>query len=412
MPTSRARLQWRLNGKQSPPAGYSENRKKHQSSKRRPSAKLVAAATAPKARSAYALFLSAQSKEQTKKLSQDARRTWVSKVAKQWNSMGPEEKEVWKRQSALEYAERTKHMRLAMGKLDSQVPFKDGSDFDHATFAPTQFGQWVLVEPDRLRSPSHTCKHYLFEHKELKYLASGKLYVDHATCEVELLVRSSLPQCGQFSPAIACSKDVLPWAIFDHVCEDLAIALQRGPLGQREQLALIQQVGRGLEHLHACGWAHGNLKPAAVLWDGSRRRAMLTEFQLACKLVGEKDTQSRYTGAYRAPEHWAWSEAWKHRSQPNLPTAASDVWALACTVAEAATATKLFTEICSIQSFCESQSRAFASHNRSAGPWKVLFQLDGPLQRLLLEMLNRDPRQRMTLSLLFERLASTALPQV
>ena len=132
-------------------------------------------------------------------------------------------------------------------------------------------------------------------------------------------------------------------------------------------------------------------------------RAVLAEFQLACRLQpdGRKDNQYRYAGAYRAPEHWAWSEAWKDDSLRATP--ASDVWALACTLAEAATAAKLFTEVCSIQSFCASQSRPLASHTRSSGPWKVLLQLKPSFQAVLLEMLHKDPQRRMTLPTLLQR---------
>ena len=410
MSACKTALRWRLYGKQ--PAGKlfggnqsgSQSSRRGQASRKRPSAKHVAAATAPKARSAYALFLAAKSKELPGKLSQSARRAWVSEITKQWNSMGAEQKEAWQKQSAREFAERRSHIGLAMDKLDDHhLPLADDRGFgDSGT--KTQFGQLVLVGPDTLRSPSHTCTHYLFERNELKYRASGKIYSDFATCEMELLVHSCLPVCGQFSAVLANSKDQLPWAIFDHVFEDLAIALQRRPLTPEEQLAMIKQVGHGLERLHECGWAHANLKPSAVLWDGSRMRAVLTEFQLACRLQpdGRKDNQYRYAGAYRAPEHWAWSEAWKDDSLRATP--ASDVWALACTLAEAATAAKLFTEVCSIQSFCASQSRPLASHTRSSGPWKVLLQLKTSFQAVLLEMLHKDPQRRMTLPTLLQRL--------
>ncbi|MEU8225952.1 serine/threonine-protein kinase [Kribbella sp. NPDC048915] len=85
----------------------------------------------------------------------------------------------------------------------------------------------------------------------------------------------------------------------------LADRIKAGPLDQAEAVRIINQVGRGLKHLHARGVLHRDVKPANVLFrtDPNGDRAMLSDLGLG-KALSEvsRITMPGGTPAYVAPE--------------------------------------------------------------------------------------------------------------
>jgi hypothetical protein len=85
--------------------------------------------------------------------------------------------------------------------------------------------------------------------------------------------------------------------------ETLAQRLARGPLPQREAIAILLQIVRGLSHAHGKGVVHSDLKPGNVFLreDGSVK---LLDFGIA-RLTGEASRPGALgTAAYMAPEQW------------------------------------------------------------------------------------------------------------
>jgi tetratricopeptide (TPR) repeat protein len=110
---------------------------------------------------------------------------------------------------------------------------------------------------------------------------------------------------------------------------------REGPLPPRRALEIGLDVARALDHAHARGIVHRDVKPENVLIDGSGR-AFLTDFGLARDLV--LDARLTATGdfvgtpAYASPEHLC----------GKATDARSDIYSLGATLFEAVTKTTPF----------------------------------------------------------------------
>lgn len=96
----------------------------------------------------------------------------------------------------------------------------------------------------------------------------------------------------------------------------------------RVELTLIvaRDVGRAVADLHAAGWAHGDVKPANILFDAAASRARAVDFGM-CEAVSERQLTDG-TPRYLAPEcRVPGSES---------DAGARDLWALGLTLAELA----------------------------------------------------------------------------
>jgi serine/threonine protein kinase len=102
----------------------------------------------------------------------------------------------------------------------------------------------------------------------------------------------------------------VPWIAMRYVAgSDLGRRIAReGPLDPAEAVALIAQVGNGLDAIHAAGLVHRDVKPANVLLSGepSSAHAYITDFGVARNIATESGlTQTgRFVGTldYVAPE--------------------------------------------------------------------------------------------------------------
>jgi predicted ATPase len=92
-----------------------------------------------------------------------------------------------------------------------------------------------------------------------------------------------------------------------------------GPLEFARVLAVAEDVAAALEHLHAAGLVHLDVKPSNVIVNGDR--AVLVDLGITQPSIGGDAT--RGSAGFRAPE-LAWGA---------LPTARSDVYGLAATIA-------------------------------------------------------------------------------
>jgi serine/threonine-protein kinase len=115
--------------------------------------------------------------------------------------------------------------------------------------------------------------------------------------------------------------------------------VEKGPLPLADALDIAVQLARALEHAHAAGVLHLDVKPSNV-WVARNGRAKLLDFGIGAELERiAPETQSTPslmygTPAYMAPEQW----------RLMLPDARADIWSLGVTVYELLTGDVPFAE--------------------------------------------------------------------
>ena len=115
----------------------------------------------------------------------------------------------------------------------------------------------------------------------------------------------------------ADEADGLPYYAMEYLEGDtVADRLRTGPLPRKQVLKLGRDLLDALEHAHAHGVVHRDVKPANVFWDG--KNAVLVDFGIAKRVPvpGQKGDQSLTepgvragTRAYMSPEQLAGGEA-------------------------------------------------------------------------------------------------------
>ncbi|MCC6382299.1 MAG: protein kinase [Dehalococcoidia bacterium] len=107
----------------------------------------------------------------------------------------------------------------------------------------------------------------------------------------------------------------------------LADRVARGPLPLEELLPVVQRVAEALDHAHARGVVHRDVKPANVLFDGAGN-AFLSDFGIA--RMAEQTASLTGVGVVGSPTYMSPEQA---EGRPVTP--ASDVYSLGATVYEA-----------------------------------------------------------------------------
>ena len=114
--------------------------------------------------------------------------------------------------------------------------------------------------------------------------------------------------------------------------DDLGGLLEReGPLSFARALSILEQVGSALDHAHAKGLIHRDVKPANILIERPSERAYLTDFGVVKETSSRGLTKTGYflgTFEYAAPEQIEGREVDRR----------TDVYALGCVLYESLTA--------------------------------------------------------------------------
>ena len=145
---------------------------------------------------------------------------------------------------------------------------------------------------------------------------------------------------GLRHPHLVTVYDVIPedgsvLLVMEYVEGDtLADALRRGPVPTERGLAVLRAVGEALDHAHAQGIVHRDVKPANVLL-GAAGAVKLADLGIATAADSTRITRTGGTvgtAAYMAPE----------QSEPGPATAAADVYALAAVAFEVLTGSRAY----------------------------------------------------------------------
>lgn len=179
-----------------------------------------------------------------------------------------------------------------------------------------------------------------------------------------------------------------------------AVLRENGPLAVGRAGDILRQAALGLQHAHEKGMAHGRVAPGAILiGNGGRGGAVerppvkVSGFGLG-RFAVESDARAD-DFEYRAPEQFA---------DPELATAAADVYSLGCVLFHALAGQPPFP--------AATPAEAARAHGRSHPPPVNYFRPDVPagLVALIGAMLSKDPALRPTAEEVALRLAVYSEP--
>jgi tRNA A-37 threonylcarbamoyl transferase component Bud32 len=117
--------------------------------------------------------------------------------------------------------------------------------------------------------------------------------------EANLLTRIASPYCAK---VIEVSSSAVPYLAMEYVEGPAlsAVLRDRGRLDSTELIALVDDLARGLDDVHAAGVVHLDLKPSNVLRGGTRWK--IVDFGISRMLTGEAHRRVAGTPPYMAPE--------------------------------------------------------------------------------------------------------------
>jgi serine/threonine protein kinase len=203
---------------------------------------------------------------------------------------------------------------------------------DQQVFADT-VGSYVLLEPlgqgsmGRVFKARHTRMRHL---AAVKFLHPGVLDrsggSEHFLREVEAVARLDHPNVVQAYDA-GFAGDT-PYLAMEYVAgADLRRLVDRaGPLNGRVACECVRQAALGLQHAHARGVVHCDVKPSNLLLAGTTVK--LVDFGLALlvdEMAGHRTSSGRFVGTpdYLAPEQ---------ARSPQSTDGRADLYSLGCTL--------------------------------------------------------------------------------
>ncbi len=164
----------------------------------------------------------------------------------------------------------------------------------------------------------------------------------------------------------------------DLASELLRDRLQKGPIGQKEALLILAQIGQALHAAHQQHLVHGHVTPERILFN-TRNEAMLTDFSPHTLLPPEKieESVSAEEAVYRAPEQLA-----GHTSEE------SDQYSLGCIAYELFTGCKVF-RVPSV-----SAPGLYYKTRILIAPGKLHPGISSSIEEAILKALSREPVRR------------------
>ncbi len=381
-------------------------------------AKLAAISSAPKARSAYALFLSSRYEDlrNTK-----APRMIIAQVAEEWRAMPAEVRAEWVTKSKAELKERQRQISEMTKKFAS---FEIDSEPSDKAASPNMIGKFEVVEREDIHAASlgqgSFAKTFLVKHHRCGFLAVGKVWSENLV-ERSDSIKAYKKELAAYRAlgARGCNKsshpflEVLEYSEPDAPTRFMVLQLagismnrwilKNGPLFEKVADVAFQ-VAKALVYLNVVAeLVHGDLKPSNLLFEEGAFRVKLVNFHLTQPYdeIDERGSvwdDSAYTMPYRPPELWNHLHSkMKIQGEFGKISPVSDVWALGCTCFELCTGDILFPAFPDIVKYCASWDGKAASKQLQQFPAALAKQnRSGPLIQFILETLHPDWTQRMS----------------
>ena len=378
-------------------------------------AKLAAISSAPKARSAYALFLSSRY-EEFRSQGTD-RRMIISQVAQEWRVMSAESRGVWIAKSK---DEKSKRQRQISEMTSQFASFQTDPEPSNKEASPNMIGKFQVVEREDVHASlgrGSFAETFLVKHRRCGYMAVGKVWsenrVEHSDSieafKKEIAVYKALESLG-------CNKSSHPFCeVLEHsehhaptrfmVLQRAEIAmnhwiLKKGPMFEKVADVAFQ-IAKALVYLHVVAeFVHGDLKPSNLLFEEDAFRVKLINFHFTqpYDASGSKVwNDTVYTMPYRPPELWKQLHAdLKVQGEFGTIQPASDVWALGCTCFELCTGDILFPAFPDISKYCTKWDCGKASSMKTFPAALARQNRSTPLIQFMLEILHPNCMKRMS----------------
>ena len=346
---------------------------------KKPAAKLASRLSAPKARSAYALFM--QARYPALQLELGHRQQIVSKIGREWREMGETEKELYRAMSQSEFERRKSHLEQSFGSEEQPSL----AELD----ASGSIGSFVVASEDPHPGTGRFGRVLFVRHRKFGHMALAKIFDGKSSAEDELAVLEKLAGLTNSVGVMQMLEHGPQWAVFPFYPATLKAHLQEvGPLPQSMFVAMASQVASGCLCLAKLGYFHGDIKPGNIMLDPAHMRAVLANFVLTVPTSKPGVEASRYTGPYRAPEHWR-----VEVGGDLAVTSQTESWAFACTCLEAANAQVLFPSHREIEIYCKFAGKR-GEERHTKGFCDRLRAAPAQIQELCLPHLQPKPADR------------------